>query len=85
MIHNGIEYVEMQLISSIYYLMINSKKYMYEDVAKIFKKWNDIDLNSYLLEISLLKLTEKIDDSYLLYRIYYKANYNGTGICILKH
>tara|TARA_Y200000002_G_scaffold295228_1_gene249653 strand:- start:1585 stop:2925 length:1341 start_codon:yes stop_codon:yes gene_type:complete len=85
MIHNGIEYVEMQLISSIYYLMINSKKYMYEDVAKIFKKWNDSDLNSYLLEISLVKLTEKKDDSYLFDRIDDKADDNGTGRWMLKH
>jgi len=85
MIHNGIEYVEMQLISSIYYLIINSKKYMYDDVAKIFKKWNDIDLNSYLLEISLLKLTEKTDNGYLLDRIDDKADDNGTGRWMLKH
>jgi 6-phosphogluconate dehydrogenase len=85
MIHNGIEYVEMQLISSIYYLMINSKKYKYDDVAKIFNKWNGIDLNSYLLEISLLKLTEKKDDSYLLDRIDDKADDNGTGRWMLKH
>ena len=85
MIHNGIEYVEMQLISSIYYLMINSKKYKYDDVAKIFNEWNGIDLNSYLLEISLLKLTEKKDDSYLLDRIDDKADDNGTGRWMLKH
>jgi len=65
--------------------MINSKKYMYDDVAKIFKKWNDIDLNSYLLEISLLKLTEKTDDIYLLDRIDDKADDNGTGRWMLKH
>ena len=38
MVHNGIEYVEMQLISSIYYFMIESNKYKYDDIAKIFKK-----------------------------------------------
>jgi len=85
MIHNGIEYVEMQIISSIYYLMINSKKYTYGDVAKIFQEWNDIDLKSYLLEISLLKLTEKKDDNYLLDRIDDKAYDNGTGRWMLKH
>ena len=58
---------------------------MYDDVAKIFKKWNDIDLNSYLLEISLLKLTEKTDDIYLLDRIDDKADDNGTGRWMLKH
>ena len=61
MVHNGIEYVEMQLISSIYYLMIKSNKYKYDDIAKIFNKWSKSDLNSYLLEISSTKLLEKID------------------------
>ena len=84
MIHNGIEYVEMQLISSIYYLIKNSEKYIYDDIVKIFQKWNDIDLNSYLLEISIVKLSEKTDDSYLLDKIDDRADDNGTGRWMLK-
>ena len=66
MVHNGIEYVEMQLISSIYYFMIKSNKYKYDDIAKVFKKWSKSDLNSYLLEISSTKLLEKTDGNFLL-------------------
>ena len=65
MVHNGIEYVEMQLISSIYYFMIKSNKYKYDDIAKVFKKWSKSDLNSYLLEISSTKLLEKTDGNFL--------------------
>mgnify|MGYP001179058063 FL=1 len=85
MVHNGIEYVEMQLISSIYYLMIKSNKYKYDDIAKIFKKWSKSDLNSYLLEISSTKLLEKTDGNFLLDIIDDKADDNGTGRWMLKY
>ena len=85
MIHNGIEYVEMQLISSVYYIMINSKKYNYDDIAKIYEKWNDSELESYLLEISIKKILEKTDDGYLIDRIDDKAEDNGTGRWMLKY
>ena len=85
MVHNGIEYVEMQLISSIYYLMIKSNKYKYDDIAKIFKKWSKSDLNSYLLEISSTKLLEKRDGNFLLDIIDDKADDNGTGRWMLKY
>ena len=85
MIHNGIEYVEMQLISSVYYIMINSKKYNYDDIAKIFEKWNDSELESYLLEISIKKILEKTDDGHLIDRIDDKAEDNGTGRWMLNY
>tara|TARA_B100001057_G_scaffold442171_1_gene477351 strand:- start:1929 stop:3269 length:1341 start_codon:yes stop_codon:yes gene_type:complete len=84
MVHNGIEYVEMQLISSIYYLMIKSNKYKYDDIANIFKKWSKSDLNSYLIEISSTKLVEKKDGNFLLDIIDDKADDNGTGRWMLK-
>ena len=85
MIHNGIEYVEMQLISSVYYIMINSKKYNYDDIAKIYEKWNDSELQSYLLEISIRKILEKTDDGYLIDRIDDEAEDNGTGRWMLNY
>ena len=85
MVHNGIEYVEMQLISSIYYLMIKSNKYKYDDIAKIFKKWSKSDLNSYLLEISSTKLLQKTGRKFLLDIIDDKADDNGTGRWMLKY
>ena len=85
MVHNGIEYVEMQLIASIYYFMIKSNKYKYDDIAKVFKKWSKSDLNSYLLEISSKKLLEKTDGNFLLDIIDDKADDNGTGRWMLKY
>ena len=85
MIHNGIEYVEMQLISSVYYLMINSKNYNYEKIAKIFEKWNNSELQSYLLEISISKILEKTDHGYLIDRIDDQADDNGTGRWMLNY
>ena len=85
MIHNGIEYVEMQLISSVYYIMINSKKYNYDDIAKIYEKWNDSELQSYLLEISIRKILEKTDDGHLIDRIDDEAEDNGTGRWMLNY
>ena len=85
MVHNGIEYVEMQLISSVYYFMIKSNKYKYDDIAKVFKKWSKSDLNSYLLEISSKKLLEKTDGNFLLDIIDDKADDNGTGRWMLKY
>jgi 6-phosphogluconate dehydrogenase len=55
MIHNGIEYVEMQLISSAYYLMINSEKYNYEEIAKILEKTDD----RYLID----RIDDEADDN----------------------
>tara|TARA_S200000501_G_scaffold112057_1_gene105333 strand:- start:1706 stop:2440 length:735 start_codon:yes stop_codon:yes gene_type:complete len=65
--------------------MIESNKYKYDDIAKIFKKWSKSDLNSYLLEISSTKLLEKRDGNFLLDIIDDKADDNGTGRWMLKY
>ena len=56
MVHNGIEYVEMQLIASIYELLINSNNYKNQEIADIFDEWNSTELKSYLLEISIKQI-----------------------------
>ena len=58
MIHNGIEYVEMQLIASIYELLINSNNYKNQEIADIFDEWNSTELKSYLLEISIKQILQ---------------------------
>ncbi len=85
MIHNGIEYVEMQLISSIYKLLNDSGNYDNEKIAKIFKEWNNSNLKSYLLDISIKKVLEKIDDKYLIDKIDDLAGDNGTGRWMLHY
>jgi len=77
MVHNGIEYVEMQLLAELYALM--SKKMSNEEIAVVFENWNKGDLSSYLLDITSQILRKKEGDKYLLDLILDKAGNKGTG------
>lgn len=77
MVHNGIEYVEMQLLAEIYSLL----KHQGEDqqqIKHLFKSWQPL-ANSFLLEISIDILNKKDGDGYLLDRILDKSGNKGTG------
>jgi 6-phosphogluconate dehydrogenase len=52
MVHNGIEYSDMQLICEAYYLMKNVLGLEAEELHEIFKEWNEGELDSYLIEIT---------------------------------
>ncbi len=52
MVHNGIEYVDMQLISEAYFLMRRLLNLEPDELADIFAQWNQGDLDSYLIEIT---------------------------------
>lgn len=77
MVHNGIEYVEMQLLAEMYGLL--SKSLNNEDMANLFESWNQGGLGSYLLEITVTILRKKEGDAYLLDQILDKAGNKGTG------
>ena len=78
MVHNGIEYVEMQLISEVYSLV---KKFMSNDsISELFNKWNDGSESSYLLAISHKIFKKKEGNKYLIDLILDKAENKGTGI-----
>ena len=85
MVHNGIEYVEMQLIASIYKLLISSNNYKNQEIAEIFDQWNKTELKSYLLEISIKQILERTDDNYLIEKIDDEAKDNGTGRWMLNY
>ena len=85
MVHNGIEYVEMQLIASIYKLLISSNNYKNQEIAEIFDQWNKTELKSYLLEISIKQILERSDDNYLIEKIDDEAKDNGTGRWMLNY
>ena len=85
MVHNGIEYVEMQLIASIYKLLISSNNYKNQEIAEIFDEWNKKELKSYLLEISIKQILERTDDNYLIEKIDDEAKDNGTGRWMLNY
>ncbi len=77
MIHNGIEYAEMQLIAEMYHLL--SASHFNEEIAHLFEDWNRGDLSSYLLEITIDILRKKEGDEYLLDNVLDKAENKGTG------
>ncbi|WP_226677762.1 NADP-dependent phosphogluconate dehydrogenase [Rossellomorea aquimaris] len=52
MVHNGIEYSDMQLICEAYYLMKNVLGLNANELHEIFKEWNEGELDSYLIEIT---------------------------------
>lgn len=79
MIHNGIEYAEMQLIAEVYDVLKTNKSLDNEDISNLFKEWNSGELESYLLEISSHILSHKEGNHYLIDRILDKAKQKGTG------
>ena len=80
MVHNGIEYGDMQLICEAYQIMKDVLEMSNEEMHKTFKKWNEGELNSYLIEITadILKFKE-VDGSYLVDKILDTAGQKGTG------
>ena len=61
MVHNGIEYADMQLIAESYAMMKELLGMSHEDIAQTFKDWNAGELESYLIEITgdiFMKLDE---------------------------
>lgn len=78
MIHNGIEYAEMQFIAEIYHFMRYSLSLDQERIAGIFEKWNK-EMRSYLLEISIEILRKKENTEFLLDKILDAAKQKGTG------
>ncbi len=80
MVHNGIEYGDMQLICEAYQIMKDVLGMSNDEMHKTFKKWNEGELNSYLIEITadILKFKEE-DGSYLVDKILDTAGQKGTG------
>jgi len=80
MVHNGIEYGDMQLISEAYYLMRDLLGLSNSEMSDIFRRWNKGDLDSYLIEITgdILAYREP-DGSYLVDKILDAAGQKGTG------
>ncbi|MBN9643556.1 NADP-dependent phosphogluconate dehydrogenase [Corynebacterium mendelii] len=59
MVHNGIEYADMQVIGEAYHLLRYAAGMEPDAIARVFKKWNTGDLNSYLVEITAEVLAQK--------------------------
>jgi len=63
MVHNGIEYGDMQLISEAYYIMANALGMSADEMHKTFAGWNQGELDSYLIEITTNILAKKDPDT----------------------
>lgn len=79
MIHNGIEYIDMQLLADFYFVLKYSQKDNTQ-IANIFSEWNEHDAGSYLLEISAKILQKKDEDGTdIIEKIMDVASHKGTG------
>ena len=81
MVHNGIEYADMQLIAESYAMMKDLLGMSHEEISQTFKDWNAGELSSYLIEITgdiFTKLDDNADDA-LVEKILDTAGQKGTG------
>jgi 6-phosphogluconate dehydrogenase len=82
MVHNGIEYSIMQIISEIYDLLHRGAGLSNDELHEVFKTWNAGDLQSFLVEITrdvFLKVDDKGTGKRLLDLVLDKAGSKGTG------
>ncbi|GAB1481953.1 decarboxylating NADP(+)-dependent phosphogluconate dehydrogenase [Treponema sp.] len=80
MVHNGIEYGDMQLITEVYQLMKDVLFLSHEEMQAVFAEWNKGELDSYLIEITRDILGHKDEDgSPLVEKILDTAGQKGTG------
>ncbi|WP_205860262.1 MULTISPECIES: NADP-dependent phosphogluconate dehydrogenase [Polaribacter] len=77
MVHNGIEYVEMQLLAEVF-VMLKALGHNPDEIADILESWKETT-NSYLLEITIDILRKKEGDDWLVNQIMDKAGNKGTG------
>ncbi|MCD6596399.1 MAG: decarboxylating NADP(+)-dependent phosphogluconate dehydrogenase [Bacteroidales bacterium] len=80
MVHNGIEYGDMQLIAEAYMIMKNQLGMSPDEMYEVFNEWNQGELDSYLIEITadILKYKDE-DGSPLVEKILDTAGQKGTG------
>lgn len=80
MVHNGIEYGDMQLISEFYDILRKVLGMSNDEMSKLFEDWNRGYLASYLIEITAKILAKKEDDgTYVVDHILDKTGMKGTG------
>nr|WP_319397737.1 decarboxylating NADP(+)-dependent phosphogluconate dehydrogenase [uncultured Carboxylicivirga sp.] len=80
MVHNGIEYGDMQLITEAYQIMKDLLGMSADEMHEVFKEWNTGDLDSYLIEITRDILAFKDEDGEpLVDKILDTAGQKGTG------
>ncbi len=81
MVHNGIEYGDMQLIAEAYFILKESLGLSNEQLAQTFAEWNEGELQSYLIEITrdIFTVQDPAGDGDLIDKIMDRAGAKGTG------
>ena len=86
MVHNGIEYGDMELISEAYHLLKDVGGLDNKALAEVFTEWNKGELDSYLIEITshIFKTKDDLSDKDIIDVIKDTAGQKGTGIWTSK-
>ena len=81
MVHNGIEYGDMQLISEAYDVLKNIGGLSNSELAEIFAEWNRGELESFLVEITadIFRVKDEFGDGELVDKVLDKTGMKGTG------
>ncbi len=81
MVHNGIEYGDMQLICEAYWLLKVAAGLSNDQLAAVFAEWNRGELDSYLIEITrdIFTVKDPATGDFMVDRILDKAGAKGTG------
>lgn len=81
MVHNGIEYADMQLIAEAYLLLKYVGNFTNPELADIFREWNQGELESYLIGITagIFREEDDLGGGQLIDRILDSAKQKGTG------
>lgn len=81
MVHNGIEYGLMQILAETYDFMARVLRMTYPEMSETFEKWNNSELNSFLVEITaeVLRKTDVETGKPLVEMVLDKAGQKGTG------
>jgi 6-phosphogluconate dehydrogenase len=81
MVHNGIEYADMQLIAEAYTFLREKLRLPLSEIADIFETWNQGELKSYLIEITaqILRKKDEVSGLPLIDVILDKVGQKGTG------
>ncbi|TMV81893.1 NADP-dependent phosphogluconate dehydrogenase [Thioclava sp. BHET1] len=80
-VHNGIEYADMQMIAEVYGVLRDGMGMSAAEIAKVFARWNDGPLQSYLIEIAakVASAADPHSDKPILDMILDAAGQKGTG------
>jgi 6-phosphogluconate dehydrogenase len=81
MVHNGIEYADMQLIAEAYHILRELGRLGPEELAATFAEWNKGSLNSFLIEITakIFTVTDPKSGAFLVDKVLDQAGQKGTG------